>query len=89
MRRTSIRDLEPQFGLDMDNAKDIFSGKRRKVNGADNVESTQTGQRSISSSEMKLRAAVPVDDAQGYPVNTEQYPVPDTDRGFNSARGQQ
>ena len=89
-RRLSVKDLDPQYVIEADGAKDIFNGRKRKGNKhADAVESTSGGgQRSISSSEMKLRPAVNVDTVNGDEGYTaqDQHTVPDTDRGFNSAR---
>ena len=68
------------------------SPKRKGNKHADAVESTSGGgQRSISSSEMKLRPAVNVDTVNGDEGYTaqDQHTVPDTDRGFNSARPRQ
>lgn len=48
-RRDSIKHVEPQFAANPDEAKDIFQGRRRKQNGADQVgEVTSAGDRGSS-----------------------------------------
>lgn len=81
-RKPSETELEPQFAVNPDEAKDIFQNGRKKVNGADQLgEATSAGARSSSTPQIdQVEAATEEQIMRSDPV------APDTEREMISAR---